>query len=222
MQTDTVNEPLADSASSDSPQQSEADPYAEALTQIEAQLENLTVAFTQLDALRAEEAELIAACEQVAAEEKAILENQDATEKQSVDRLLKTRALKDVREARAASARKKLALHVDLLIHDLGGQLRRDMSNLAYALFRVRTDRFQKLFFTLFGPALDHGLMVTTEDLARRAKPVLRAEGLYNWIGRESHKDIETELNELRSELPRRWLSELKAIAEAETTHESQ
>jgi hypothetical protein len=46
--------------------------------------------------------------------------------------------------------------------------------------------------------------MVTTEDLARRSKPVLAEEGLYNWIGRDPHKDPEIELTELRGGLLQR------------------
>jgi hypothetical protein len=55
----------------------------------------------------------------------------------------------------------------------------------------------QKLFYELVGAGIDHGLVVTTEDLTRRSKPVLAVEGLYNWIGRDPHKDSETELAEL-------------------------
>jgi hypothetical protein len=214
MQIDTVNEPGADVALPESPPQS--DPYAQALSAIEEQLEQLSAAFNTLDKLRSEEAELALSTDEIAGEERALLENPAGNERQITDKLLRIRATGAIRQARLDGARKKLVLHVDLLICDLASRLRRDLSNLAYAVFRSRQDRFQKLFFELLGPPIDHGLMVTTEDLARRAKPVLAAEGLYNWIGRESHKDPETELGELRSELPRRWLAELRAVVETE------
>jgi hypothetical protein len=200
-----------------SPEPAQANPYIQALAAIETQLEQLSAAFSELDKLRAEETELLAACEQIAGEERALLENPGGNEKQATDKLLRIRATRDVRQARLDGARKKLVLHVDLLIHDLGEQLRHDLSNLAYALFRVRSDRFQKLFFELLGPGIDHGLMVTTEDLARRSKPVLAVEGLYNWIGRDPRPTVDEELAELRSDVPARWLAELRAIVEAET-----
>jgi len=59
--------------------------------------------------------------------------------------------------------------------------------------------------------------MVTTEDLARRSKPVLAEEGLYNWIGRDPHKDPEIELIELRGGLLQRWFGQLQAIEQEET-----
>jgi hypothetical protein len=59
--------------------------------------------------------------------------------------------------------------------------------------------------------------MVTTEDLTRRSKPVLALQGLYNWIGRDGHKDPATELAELRSEVPRRWLAELRRVIQEES-----
>jgi hypothetical protein len=74
----------------------------------------------------------------------------------------------------------------------------------------------QKLFDSLLGSALDHGLPVSTIDLMGRSKPVLAVQGIANWIGRDGHKDPTEELAELRSELPRRWLAELRSVVAQE------
>ena len=75
----------------------------------------------------------------------------------------------------------------------------------------------QKLFYELVGAGIDHGLVVTTEDLTRRSKPILALEGLYNWLDRNGHKDPETELAELCSGLPRRWFNDLRRIVQQES-----
>jgi hypothetical protein len=174
--------------------------------------------FEQLDSLRAEEKELVDACEQITAEERTVLENaNDSSEKQAVDKLLRIRATRDVRAAKLANMQKRIALHVDLLIHDLGNELRHSMSNLAYALLAARTTRIEALFISLIGVPYDHGLPVNAQDLTRVSKPVQEIQRLANWIRRESRPSAEEELAELRSEVPRRWLSELRAIIQEET-----
>jgi hypothetical protein len=73
-------------------------------------------------------------------------------------------------------------------------------------LLRARQDRVKKLYDQLLGAGIDRGLPVTSTDLTRRSKPVVALQGFFNWIGRDGHKDPATELSELPSELPRRWL----------------
>src|SRR5262249_51865199 len=81
---------------SGSPQPIQTTVYDQALAEIENQLKALAGGFEQLDSLRSEEAECVGACEQAAAEEKAILENPNGvSEKQSVEKLLRIRALRD-------------------------------------------------------------------------------------------------------------------------------
>jgi len=184
---------------------------------LSAQLSQLRAGFDQLDTLRSEEGELAAACEQVALEESRILADSDATEAQSVKRLVECRAKKDIRNQRLITHRKRIAGCVDVVMFDIGQLLRRNLSNLAYALLRARQDRIQKLFDSTLGNAADHGLPVTTQDLTQRSRPVLALQGLYNSIGRDGHKDPADELAELRSEVPRRWQSELRAVIEVES-----
>ena len=66
--------------------------------------------------------------------------------------------------------------------------------------------------FSLLGPPVDHGLMVNSVELTRRSRPVISLQQLCNWIHRESRPNAEEELSELRSEVPKRWLAELRAI----------
>ena len=200
-----------------SPEPAQANPYIQALAAIETQLEQLSAAFSELDKLRAEETELLAACEQIAGEERALLENPGGNEKQATDKLLRIRATRDVRQARLDGARKKLVLHIDLLIHDLGQDLRHTMNGLAHGLLSARTERIHKLYDSLLGPPIDHGLPVTSELLTRASKPVIAVQQLCNWIHREPRPTVEEELAELRSDVPARWLAELRAIVQAES-----
>jgi len=88
--------------------------------------------------LRGEEAECVKACEQVATEEKAILENPNGSEKQGIEKLLRVRATRDLRNTKLSNARKRLAQHADLLRFDLCEPLRRNMVNLAFGLLAHR------------------------------------------------------------------------------------
>ena len=96
--------------------------------------------------------------------------------------------------------------------------MRRNLSDLAYALLRARTDRIARHIDALFGPTVDQSLPVANADLVRRSKPILSLQGLCNWVHREGHKDAADELTELRSELPRRWLAELRRIIQEESS----
>jgi hypothetical protein len=112
--------------------------------------------------------------------------------------------------------KRSISEHVDLLIYDIGQPLRKSLSSLANALLNHRMQRIQKLFDDLLGPPVDHGLMVNSVELTRRCKPVVALQQLCNWIHRESRPDPSEELAELRSEVPKRWLSELRAIVQQE------
>jgi hypothetical protein len=93
--------------------------------------------------------------------------------------------------------------------------LRRNLTNLAFALLAHRRERIEKLFHQLLGNGADHGLPVSTVDLTQRCRPVRGLEALCVWV-RESKKDPQQELSELHSELPKRWLAELRTIIEVE------
>jgi hypothetical protein len=69
----------------------------------------------------------------------------------------------------------------------------------------------------LLGPVFDSGLPVDNRELTRRSKPVVSLQQLCNWIHRESQPTAEEELAELRSEVPKRWLSELRRVIEEES-----
>ena len=138
MQTADVFDVVSDERKTSSP---EANPFSQAIAEVEAQLSPLHAAFAQLDTLRAEEAECIQACDQVAAEEKAMLENPNGTEKQGVEKLLRIRATRDLRNAKLSNVRKRIAQHVDLLRYDICEPLRRNFTNLAFALLATRQKR---------------------------------------------------------------------------------
>jgi hypothetical protein len=91
------------------------------------------------------------------------------------------------------------------------------MSSLAYALLNARTKRIEALFISLIGVPYDHGLSVNAQDLTRVSKPVVAVRQLANWIHRESRPTAEEELSELRSEVPARWLSELRGLIQEES-----
>jgi hypothetical protein len=221
MQSSTLDTAEADDVSvvstqPESLQRPETGQYNQALAEIETQLAQLHGAFETLDRLKAEADEAQNAYETAIADEKMILADQNGTEKQAVDRLLKARALRDVREARLTQARKRVADSCDSIVYDIGQPLRHDLSNLAHALLAARMQRIHKLFDALLGVPYDSGLPLDNKELTRRSRPVVTVQQLCNWIHREARPTAEEELAELRSEVPRRWLSELRAIVEAE------
>jgi hypothetical protein len=78
--------------------------------------------------------------------------------------------------------------------------------------------RIKKFYDLLLAPPMDHGLPVNTEDLTRHSRPVIAVQQLANWIHREARPNPEDELAGLRSELPSRWLAELRrVVAEAQS-----
>ena len=197
------------------PESPELNPYAEALAQIESGLAQLASGFAELDDLQSEEQQLAAACEQAASEESRILADSDATEAQSVKKLIEIRAKKDLRSQRLLEHKTAINLYTDRLRFDLCEPLRRNFTNLAFALLAARRERMEKLFHQLFGNGADHGLPVSTVELTQRSRPVLDLERLCNWI-RDAGKDPQEELTQLRSELPRRWLIELRRVTQEE------
>jgi hypothetical protein len=193
----------------------EPTPYAQALSELETQLGQLEAAFAHLDTLRTEEAELAASCEQIAAEERAILENPNGVEKSVVEKLLRVRATRDIRDTKLANMRKRIVGHIDLILFDIGEPLRAAMSNLAHVLSGVRRQRITDLFVSLLGTSADHGLPVSIEILVWRSKPMIAAQQLTNWIDAE----VPTQEEKLaRSEVPQRWLQGLRRIAQEEVT----
>jgi hypothetical protein len=210
MQIDTINEP--DIAQTESPK---ANAYSEALQAIETQLSQLAAGFEQLDVLRAEEAECVDAWNQVVAEESRILADSDTSEAQSIKNLVSCRAKKDLRNQRLLDHKKRIAGHIDLIQFDLCQPLRRDLVNLSYGLLAHRRQRVEKLFFELLGNGADHGLPVSTVDITQRSKPVRDLERFCNTV-RDVRKDPDEELAEFRSELPRRWVKELRRVIEEE------
>jgi hypothetical protein len=172
----------------ESPQFAEVTAYNQALHQIEDQLGQLAAGFEQLDKLRIEEEELAGAWAEVENEESNLLANPNGSEKAAVEKLLKVRALRDIRAAKLDGMKKRTAGHIDVIIFDIGQPLRRGLSNLAYALLRRKQDQIEKLFFELLGAPAHHGLPVNTSDLTRRSRPILALQGLYSSIGRDLTK----------------------------------
>jgi hypothetical protein len=77
--------------------------------------------------------------------------------------------------------------------------------------------RIHKLFDALLGVPYDSGLPLDNQELTRRSRPVVTVQQLCNWIHCEARPTAEEELIELRSEVPARWLRELRTIVQAET-----
>ena len=186
-----------------------------ATAQIEGQLKALTSGFEQLDGLRGEEQKLALSCDEIANEERVFLENSVGSEKAGIEKLLRIRATRDIRAAKLFNIRKRITGHIDVLVFDVTQPLRRNFVNLSHALLAARRQRIEKFFHQLLGNGSDHGLPVSVLDLTQRSKPVLDLQRLCNWI-RDVKKDPQSELAELHSELPKRWLAELRRVIQEE------
>jgi hypothetical protein len=194
-----------------------ADRRTEALDELETQTCRLEEAFNAFGSLAAEEQELFNAYEEAAAEEKAILEDQDASEKQSVERPLKARALKDVRDARLATHRKRISGHLDLIIYDLGEPLRKSFANFAHALLMQKQAEMSSLFYDLLPTGSIPG--IDNSDLVRACTPVTRIRQTANWCNARPKSDQAEELAELK-QLPRLWLAALRKLLAGEDPFE--
>jgi len=188
------------------PQSTEADLYSEALTELETLVGQLAEAFRQLDVLSAEEKEFISSCDEAAREEAAVLQNEETSEKQSVDRLLRARALKDVRLARLANLRKRLSNHRDLIVFDLGAPLRKNFATVGHGVLVRKEREMRELFNRLLPPNSIGGL--DNEVLVRVCAPCLKVRQGANFLDNTPYADRAQELEALR-ELPRRWLETL-------------
>ena len=186
-----------------------------AIAEIEGQLNAFASGCDQLDALRVEEAESVRVCDEITGEERAFLENPTGSEKQATEKLLRIRATRDIRNAKLTNVRKRITGHIDVLVFDVAQPLRRNFVNLSHALLAARRQRIEKFFHQLTGNGSDHGLPVSVLDLTQRSKPVLDLQRLCNWI-RDVKKDPQSELAELHSELPKRWLAELRRVIQEE------
>src|SRR5262245_13239238 len=85
----------------------------EVLDRIEAHLRQLEEAFVRLENLKTEEQKLAAALDATCIEEKKILSDESASEKQATERLLKCRALRDIQAARVNNARTRTAIQIE-------------------------------------------------------------------------------------------------------------
>lgn len=63
----------------------------------------------------------------------------------------------------------------------------------------------------------DPFLPIDSELLTQASKPFIAVQELCNWIHRESRATAQEELAELRSEVPRRRVSELRRIVQEES-----
>jgi hypothetical protein len=208
MQTPTLDtaEPDIAGVVSTQPESPQPDQRKELLAELESEVVKLEAAFSRLDALRTEEAELVTACEQAGAEEARILADHEASERQSVDRLLRARALKDVRAERLSAHRKRVALHQDLIVHDLRAPLRKSFANFAHSLLVAKEAEMSELFYALLPNNSIPGL--TNRDLVQACTPVVRRRQVLNWCNNPPRKEEQEELDQLK-ELPRRWLAAL-------------
>jgi hypothetical protein len=191
----------------------QANPYAQALAEIETRLEQLSAAFQQLDTLRAEEAELVTASDEIANEERAFLENPSGSERQATERLIRLRATKDIRASKLAAHRKKIGSHCDVIRYDVAEPLRQSFAMFANELLVHTEDKVQEMFDTL----LERGAVPGIDNLilTKASTPVRKLERLGHSIGSVPPKDPAIALQELRHQ-PAKWLSELRAIVEAE------
>ena len=199
-----IDSPLAQSSS---PQIE--DPYAQALSDIAVGLHGLDAAFTELDNLREQEQELSDACQAAAVEERAVLENGDTSEKQSVERLLKARALKDVRGARLEAMRKRIASHINLVTEELGVDLRRRFALLGHQMLSDKQSKISAVCNDWWPSGTAVGVPV--EALVRASQPYIKTMQVSNFVSNQSLSDPQAELEALRT-LPSRWLEALHRL----------
>jgi hypothetical protein len=195
-----------------SSQTAETDPYGPALADIENQLHSLDAVFLELDKLKAEEQELVAAYDEASREEKAVLESvENTSEKDSVKRLIECRARKDVRNAKLDGTHRRITQHVDLIVANLGPELRRSFAHLGHRLLVDKEAEISAMLDELIAPNSVAGLSNAT--LVRASVPVTKYRQVSNWVSDQPNPDRPRELEQLR-ELPPKWIASLRALIE--------
>jgi hypothetical protein len=210
MQTFAVDADV-DVSESPEPTQRRTDRNEEVLAAIQQNLLQLGEAFGILENSKAEEQKLATALEATCTEEKKVLLDESVSEKQATERLLKCRALRDVQAARVNNAKARTGIATEDVL-EFGRIVRRNCTHLAHALLQARLLQFMDGFL---GPAIDHGLPITSVALVEASRPYKELLYFANSVHMESRNDAQQELSELATELDR-WFAKLKSFVETE------
>jgi hypothetical protein len=188
------------------------------LDQLEARVRELEQSFGRLETLQSELQDLELAYQESCGEEKRILADETATEKEATKRLLECRAKRDLRHERLLNGKRRISDLIDTITLDDGPDLRRFFARFAHRLLAEKEAAITELFNDLLTPGFIAG--VNNRDLVQASAPVVRVRQIANWCNNQPHKDQQEELSQLR-ELPRLWLTALHKLVEGVDPFES-
>jgi hypothetical protein len=170
----------------------ELDRHLERLNQLEAELEDLELSFQE-------------AC----GEEKRILADEVATEKDGIKRLVEARAKRDLRQERVAAGRRRINELVDAIVSDVGPDVRLSFARFGYQLLTEKIADTTAVINDLLPAGAIPGIDNT--ELVRQSRPVTTVRQLSNWCSGQASPDVTQEIANLR-ELPRKWLAALSRL----------
>jgi hypothetical protein len=116
--------------------------------------------------------------------------------------------VKDLRSERLANARKRIVFQRDTIAYDIGAPLHKAFANFAHSLLARKEAEMSELFYhLLLAGSIPR---INNNDLVRACASLTRLRQIANWCNDAPRKDQQEKLDRLR-QLPRRWLSELRA-----------
>jgi hypothetical protein len=208
VQTLDADVEVADSVQSESP---EANPYVQALGELEVQTRKLDEAFAELERLIIQEQQADSLFQESCTEEQQILQS-ESSERESVKALIQIRAQRDLRGMHLANVRKRVSFQQDGIAFDVGQDTRRAFAHFSFALLQAKEGETLELFRNLFPveslpPGVDH------RTLVQSCRRIIWHRQVSNWCSGQSNPDQQQELEQLR-ELPGRWLVALRRLIE--------
>jgi hypothetical protein len=186
----------------------------EVLAAIEENMRRLQTGFAQLDACKIAEQQLADEVRKAESEETRILKDEDLSVPAATKKLVEARAKRDVLIARHTAARQRTGIAIEDLL-EFGRIVRRNCTHFAHALLQARRARLLQFMDGFLGPAIDHGLPITTVALVEASKPYKELLWFTNSVHMEARKDVNEELSELATD-PDRWFAKLKSFVETE------
>jgi hypothetical protein len=185
------------------------DANSAAMAQIELEvIAPLELGFKKFDSLAIERARLESEVKRAAGEETAILNDEDLSEKDSVAKLLKTRAFKDVMTARLGAAQRRLEEQRFTLLESCSN-LRRRLGTVVHHLRAARVKRATATITDLFETPIHFG-PIGMGDLVRKVRFVREIDQVINRISGQN-LDQQIELDTSR-QLARAWFEEVQSV----------
>jgi hypothetical protein len=195
-------------------EQSRTDRNEEVLAAIQQNLLRLREAFAQLDVCKTAEEQLADEVHKAEAEENRILKDEELSVLVATKKVVEARARHDVLIARHTAARQRTTIQIEDVL-EFGRIVRRNCVHLGAALLQARRTRLLQFMDGFLGPAIDHGLPITTVALVEASRPYKEFLYFTNSVHMEPRKDSNEELSELKT-APDRWLGKLKTFVASE------